>query len=227
MKILCYEHHPLEGPCGILGWAAQRGHQVVLCPWHDGHSHAREEADALLIMGGGMNIYQHRDHPWLIEEKALIQGWIASSKPIAGICLGAQLLADALGGRVFQNPCREIGWFPVELHDPAGLGLDPSLRSLQVLHWHGDTFSMPEKAKLLASSPACSHQAFVWEDRVWGLQFHPELDAPQVALWVEEERHRLTPERWVQSPEEVLAKASCANTLAPILETMLDHIFSR
>ena len=131
--------------------------------------------DLLVIMGGAMSIHEHRNHPWLPIEKRFLAEAIRARKPILGICLGAQLLADVLGGKVFQNPVKEIGWFPVRMLDrSAPFAAFPE--RLTVMHWHGDTFTIPEGARHVAESDACANQAFVHGDRVVGLQFHIELE---------------------------------------------------
>ena len=163
--------------------------------------------DFLVIMGGGMNIYQHRDYPWLAAEKELIAKVIGEGKPALGICLGSQLIADVMGGRVYQNGEYEIGWFPVRMLEAA-----PEQRlfagfpeELTALHWHGDTFELPPGATLLASTVACRNQAFVCGKNVVGLQFHIEVRPEDVRMFVQGETGPLPEGRYVQSFEEILA----------------------
>jgi GMP synthase-like glutamine amidotransferase len=124
--------------------------------------------DWLVIMGGPMNAYEEAEYPWLAEEKVFIKHAVDQGKLIIGLCLGAQLLSCVLGGEVTRNPRKEIGWFPVSL--------SPEVRSLPlfsflpekpvVFQWHGDTFSIPPEAVLLAESEACKNQAFMYRDRI-------------------------------------------------------------
>jgi GMP synthase (glutamine-hydrolysing) len=105
-----------------------------------------DDFDLLVIMGGGMNIYEHRDYPWLVDEKRLIARAAAREKAMLGVCLGAQLIADVLGGKVVQNPYKEIGWFPVRFIDRQP-PFDGFPENCTVFHWHGDTFELPSRAR--------------------------------------------------------------------------------
>jgi GMP synthase-like glutamine amidotransferase len=203
MRIHSLEHQPGEGPAKIADWAAARGHTLNRTALYaDEAPPALGAFDLLVIMGGGMNIYQHRDHPWLVTEKEFLRQAIAARKPVLGICLGAQLLADVLGGKVYQNPEKEIGWFPVTFRDRAGL-FAKFPESMNVMHWHGDTFDLPPGARLVAESAGCPHQAFVWGDRVVGLQFHLEMGAVNVADLAQVSVEDLTPGRFVQSAAQL------------------------
>lgn len=140
----------------------------------------------LVVMGGPMGVYERDRHPFLKDEIRLIQQFIALNKPVLGICLGAQLIAHALGARVYPNRKKEIGWFPLRLTKESRQ--DPLFQKLPtsctVFQWHGDTFDLPRGAALLARSPLCRHQAFRWGDRVWGLQFHVEVDKTMILDWL-------------------------------------------
>jgi GMP synthase-like glutamine amidotransferase len=175
MRIHSIEHAPFEGPGRIADWAAERGHSLSRTALHDGEALPGTEAfDLLVVLGGAMSIHEHRNHPWLPVEKRFLLEVIRERKPVLGICLGAQLLADVLGAKVVQNPVKEIGWFPVRMLDrEVPFGAFPE--RLTVMHWHGDTFSLPVGARHIAESEACANQAFIHGDRTVGLQFHIEL----------------------------------------------------
>lgn len=203
MRIHSLEHQPEEGPAKIADWAAARGHTLNRTALYaDEAPPALDAFDLLVIMGGGMNIYQHRDHPWLVAEKEFLRRAIDAKKPILGICLGAQLLADVLGGKVYQNAEKEIGWFPVNFRDRAGVFAEFP-ETMNVMHWHGDTFSLPPDTRLVADSVGCAHQAFIWDDRVVGLQFHLEMGAVNVADLATVAAEDLTPGRFVQSAAQL------------------------
>ena len=140
----------------------------------------------LIVLGGPMNCDQTARHPHLAVEVAAIRAAIDRGMPVLGICLGAQLIARALGARVTPNPEKEIGWYDVT---PTAAGRDDPLfrhfgGTRKIFQWHGDTFDIPEGAVHLASSPACSNQAFRYGDNVYALQFHLEVDAPLVTRWL-------------------------------------------
>lgn len=142
--------------------------------------------DGLLILGGPMNCDQFDRYPHLATEVALVQAAIEAGKPVLGICLGSQIIAQALGARVTRNPVKEIGWYDLA---PTKAGADdPLFRHLKtrqsIFQWHGDTFDIPEHAVRLASSPDCANQAFRYGDNVYGLQFHLEVDEPMIERWL-------------------------------------------
>lgn len=195
-------------------WMRARGHECSSTRWWAGEvaGAAAAEADWLIVMGGPMNIYQHRDYPWLVPEKAAISVAIGAGKRVLGICLGAQLIADALGGKVMQNPQREIGWWPVQ-PEGDGAGAVGARRytfpaEITVLHWHGDTFTLPPGAVRLATSPGCANQAFSWGERVLALQFHLEMGAGAVAEIAAACADELANEGpWVQTADQIAAGA--------------------
>ena len=217
------QHAPGEGPGQVAIWAASKGHELSGTHWYRGDATPDSAAvDFLVIMGGGMNIYEHRNHPWLVPEKELIGKIIGQGKPVLGICLGAQLIADVMGGKVYQNPEFEIGWHP--LHTAARR---PPLFShfpaqFTALHWHGDTFDLPPGATLAASTDACPHQAFICRDNVVGLQFHIEVRPEDVRSFVQGETAPLPRGRYVQSFEEILAGDRYIPAVHNILTQLLD-----
>lgn len=140
----------------------------------------------LVVLGGPMNCDQTARHPHLAVEVAAIRKAIDSGMPVLGICLGAQLIARALGARVSPNPVKEIGWYDVT---PTAAGMqDPLFRHFggtrKIFQWHGDTFEIPAGAVHLASSTACSNQAFRYGDNVYALQFHLEVDEALISRWL-------------------------------------------
>jgi GMP synthase (glutamine-hydrolysing) len=139
--------------------------------------------DLLIVLGGPIGAYEEAIYRFLRDELRLLEARLAANQPIMGICLGAQLMARALGARVYPASRKELGWAPVSL---TGAGKHSALRYLEntpVLHWHGDTFDLPKGATLLASTEVCENQAFSFGDRAVGLQFHPEAIAQKLEEW--------------------------------------------
>ncbi|MFM9327668.1 type 1 glutamine amidotransferase [Paenibacillus mesotrionivorans] len=231
MRIHVLQHIELEHPGSIRDWARERGHPLAYTRFYLKESlPGTESFDLLLIMGGPMNIYEEERYPWLAAEKKLIRAAVEAGKGVLGICLGSQLIADALGGKVTANPLPEIGWFPVIWNEAAGA--DPLFagfpRESVVFHWHYDTFSvLPPGAKLLAASAGCRQQAYVVGDRVVGLQFHLENTAELLRGYVEECGGELVRSDYVQTPEELLGHPEYAAFCQMWMELFLDRLEER
>ena len=173
-----------------------------------------------------MNIYQHRDYPWLVEEKRAIRKLLEDRIPVLGICLGAQLLADALGARVVQNPEYELGWWQIEFTPEARQKFPDLPERETVFHWHGDTFSLPSGAVRLARNACCGEQGFLFSDFVIGLQFHPELTAELLEDFLGGDASALPQGKRVQSSESMRKSAEEFLPLAqPLLVPMLATLF--
>lgn len=151
-----------------------------------------DDYDGLVVLGGPMNCDEVEKYPNLSHEVRLIQEAIVKKKPVLGICLGAQLMARALGAPVKPNPQKEIGWYPLNLNTEGEQ--DILLRHLKGLvrafQWHGDTFEIPHGAISLASSPLCANQAFKYGDKAYALQFHLEVDQAMIERWLKVENNR-------------------------------------
>ena len=224
MKIHSLEHAPFEGPGRIAAWAAERGHSLSRTALHDGEALPPLDAfDFLVVMGGPMSIHEHRDHPWLPMEKHFLKTVIAARKPVLGICLGAQLLADVLGGKVFQNPVKEIGWFPVRMLD-CSAPFEAFPEQLTVMHWHGDTFTIPEGARRVAESEACANQAFIFGDRIVGLQFHIELENVGLEDLAAASLDEAGVAPFIQSRAQLISPPPESGAGAPALHALLDEL---
>ena len=184
--VLIVRHAPSEGPGTFAAWLDARGVPPELLAIDEGRAlPARPDGHAALVfMGGPMSA--NDPLPWVADALALIRRAHGAGIPVLGHCLGAQLLAKALGGQVARNPVPEIGWLPVEAaptREAAAAVAEGWLpAAFEAFHWHGETFSLPEEAAWLLRSAACSHQAFAI-GRSLGLQFHIEMTAPMVRAW--------------------------------------------
>ncbi len=141
-------------------------------------------ADVLVVLGGPMAAYETDRYPWLADELAAIERRLAAGRPTLGVCLGAQLMARALGATVARAPAVELGWSPLTL---SAAGLESPLAGLDgvaVLHWHGDRFNLPPGAVGLAATPPCPHQAFAVGRHALALQFHAEVDPARIEAWI-------------------------------------------
>jgi GMP synthase (glutamine-hydrolysing) len=141
--------------------------------------------DLLVVLGGPIGVYEEEVYPFLANERRILQQRLAADRPTLGICLGAQLMASALGSRVYPAKEKELGWAPLQLTDAGKRSWLAPLAAAEtsVLHWHGDTFDLPEGAELLASTPACANQAFRWKRRCVALQFHVEATRRGLERW--------------------------------------------
>ncbi len=227
--VLIVTHVPFEGPGAIADWIDRKGLNSELCPWYEEPVVKPPEAyAAIVIMGGPMNVYDTDLYPWLHSELDYLKRAIASSVPMLGICLGSQLLALALGANVTRNTYKEIGWFEVTRHPLAESS--PVLQDLPetflTMHWHGDTFSFPVDAIPVASSEACQNQGFVWQNRVIGLQFHPEFTESGLQSIIDQCRDELMQDPYIQSEQQILANSHLLPEQHEMLFRLLDRLFT-
>ena len=185
MQVLVLQHIACEPPGVFEDVLAERAHELVRVELDEGEPLPAGTWDAIVAMGGPMSVNDEGEHPWLTGEKAAIASHVRAGRPFWGSCLGAQLLASALGARVYAGPAPEVGVLAVELtaaglDDPV-LGVLPA--AVDTLQWHGDTFDLPEGAVLLASSPAYPHQAFRVGRAAYAVQFHVEVTEAMGEEW--------------------------------------------
>ena len=141
-------------------------------------------ADLLIVLGGPIGAFEDDIYPFLSEEVEILRDRLARSKPTLGICLGAQLMARALGALVYPCPAKEIGFAPITLTADGQASCLAPFAENPVLHWHGDTFDLPEGATLLASTPICANQAFAYGPNALAVQFHPEAGGAGFEPWL-------------------------------------------
>jgi GMP synthase-like glutamine amidotransferase len=212
MRAHFFQHVPFEGLGSIASWL--EAHSAVVTAtrfFADAVLPEADGVDLLIVMGGPMSVNDEGRHPWLIAEKRFIAQAIRRGKAVLGVCLGAQLIAAALGARVYPNTEKEIGWFPVyspPFSDKVGADAVPVFRFPEeslVFHWHGETFDLPTGAVHLARNGACLNQAFQYGRRVVGLQFHLEMTPRTVCELADDGRDEFVPARHVQSEAEILS----------------------
>ncbi|NNF16797.1 MAG: C26 family cysteine hydrolase domain-containing family [Gammaproteobacteria bacterium] len=206
-KILVFQHVPFE-PLGTLNPLLKNAGFRIRYVNFGRDPDAQPSLDGyvgLIILGGPMNVHQSDEFPNLPREIKLIQEALDRGMQVLGICLGAQLLARALGASVYPAERKEIGWYPVEMSPQARM--DPLLgacdASETLFQWHGDQFELPAGAKRLASSELCDTQAFAWMGQAYGLQFHMEVDEPLI-------------ERWLTVPQNVAELATVSDYIDPM-----------
>lgn len=187
-RLLVFQHHDVEHPGRFRELWLEAGIHWESVKLDAGESIPElEPFDALIVMGGPMDVWQEQEHPWLVAEKAAIRRWVADmQRPFLGICLGHQLLADALGGEVGPAARPEVGLAEVTLTadgvaDPLFFGFPAMIETFQ---WHGaEVQRLPDGSTVLASNAACAVQSFRWREHAYGIQYHCEITEKTVGEW--------------------------------------------
>ena len=226
MRLHYLQHVPFEDLANIESWAKERGHDVTSTLLFENEKPPSiRDFDWLVVMGGPMNIYEEDKYPWLADEKRFIREAIDEGKPMLGICLGAQLIADVLGGKVRKNEHKEIGWHSVVLTPEAEML--PAFRGFPFMftafHWHGDTFEIPPGAIRLAVSKGCANQGFQYGNAI-GLQFHLESSMDSIDHLIHNCGDELVEGSFIQKPDEILGGIDNLPGMNRLMELMLDNI---
>jgi GMP synthase (glutamine-hydrolysing) len=184
-------------------------------------------APGLVILGGAMNVDEVDKFPYLAKEVIWIQQALAAGLPTLGICLGAQLLAKALGAKVYPNPVKEVGWYRVDLtpHADRDALFEGSGKRISVFHWHGDTFDLPSGTVRLAQSPLCRNQAFRYGRSAYGLQFHIEMTQELIESWLAQAADNGELENLEHIDSRKIREQT--PTELPILEALADKVLGR
>jgi GMP synthase-like glutamine amidotransferase len=227
MKIAALFHVSFEKLGLIEDWILTKGYSLT--EYHlyiDPRLPGIKEFDMLIIMGGPMSVNDHDGFPWLASEKDLINRCWKSEKPVMGICLGAQLIASALGNSVFRGKHTEIGWFPVEFNQREEAGkLFPGLPAkATVFHWHGDTFDLPVGAVLLGSSAITPVQAFLANGILLALQFHLEIKPENISLMINHAGEELISSPYIQDANALSAGLVNLSENKVLLEIFLNYL---
>ena len=227
MRIHSLEHVPFENLAFIAQWAEDNGHKVTTTHLYENTVlPGLDDFDLLVVMGGPMNIYEEDKYPWLALEKEFILQAIRSGKKILGICLGAQLIADVLGGKVKKNKDKEIGWFPAELTSEAKTSalFQDFPQNFFAFHWHGDTFDIPPGAIHIARSKACLNQGFVYADKVVGLQFHLETTPEGMEKLIQNCADEIIPGPYVHTAEQMRNDAFRTDKSNSLMASLLQRL---
>lgn len=230
MRIHSLQHVPFENLANIQSWAENKKHEVSSTKLYQNDAFPSiENINLLIILGGPMNIYEEEKYSWLRNEKKFIENALAENKFVLGICLGAQLLADVLGGKVRKNEFTEIGWHTVKKTPEAGesVFLNSFPSTFTAFHWHGDTFDIPPGALRLADSEACRNQAFEYNGRALGLQFHIESSEQSIANLILSCQNDLTDGKFIQHSSEMIYKPALLHEIYGYLNAVLDAIENR
>jgi GMP synthase-like glutamine amidotransferase len=199
MNVQVLQHVPFEGLGSIERWLSERGASVQTTRFYPSAVLPDPRSiDLVIAMGGPMSVNDEREYPWLKAEKAFIKDAVGRGLAVLGVCLGAQIIANALGARVFANAHKEIGWFPIQAvsTDSEAFRFAPQTT---VFHWHGETFDLPPGAVHLARSAGCENQAFQIGRSVIGLQFHLETTPQTAGQLIQHCRDELVAGEYIQT----------------------------
>jgi GMP synthase-like glutamine amidotransferase len=221
------QHATFEGVGSIDHWLTRHNASLTVTRFFDADAMpiTTDGIDLVIAMGGPMSVNDEQELPWLKDEKRFLKQAMANHVPTLGICLGAQLIASALGASVYANAEKEIGWFPIRAVAAAHDGRFEFPRELMAFHWHGETFDLPAVAMHLAESEACRVQAFQIGRHVIGMQFHPEMTLSGARLLVEHSATDLTLGRCVQPEAAILFDDVSRFTAAhAVMDRILDYL---
>jgi len=219
----CLLHVPFEGLANIETWLNHADYDITYsCLYNDDTlPNDISDIDLIFIMGGPMSVHDEAQYPWLENEKSWLKRAIASNKPMLGICLGAQLIANVLGASVYLNTNKEIGWFELHGINQGNTDVFNFPESFDALHWHGETFDLPNGASHLAQNKACINQAFQYKNAI-GLQFHLEMNSQSINTIIEYCSHELLEvSPYIQSEHDIrllTKKLDSSSTLEHVLQ---------
>ena len=226
MKLHFLQHVPFEGLGSIKSWAMERDLSISCTQlYNDEPFPEPSEIDFLVVMGGPMGVYEVDAYPWLSRELDYLKQVCSERTKILGVCLGAQLLASALGAGVYPGQEKEIGWYPIfAAPDINSTVLQNTLpERISVFHWHGDTFDLPADAIRLAYSEGCENQGFIVDERILGFQFHLETTKDSATELIENCREELVSGRFIQAETEILSNSARFVEINRLMNNVLDN----
>lgn len=210
MRVLAVVHEHNAGPGVFAGAVAAAGHELVEWVPSQAAAPPLDEVGAAMVFGGSMNVDEEAEHRWLAPEKQLVRELIVRDVPTLGVCLGAQLLAEAAGARPRRAARPEIGWHEVELTDAAADDplLSPLPRRFTAMQWHSFEAPLPPGATALAESPVCLQAYRLESGRSWGVQFHPEVTEADLGSWLDHHRDDPDAMRLGINPDAIRAETA-------------------
>ena len=226
-RIHILQHVPYETPGCIETWIKERGYLYSSTSFYaDETLPDIADIDWLIVMGGPMSVHDTTEFPWLTIEKKFINDAVREKKVIIGVCLGAQLIAEVLGSRVYKNSVKEIGWFPVTRNSSAdNLSLLQKFDESEVVfHWHGDTFDIPQGAVHGMSSDGCLNQCFIYNERVIGLQFHVEVTENLLQSIIANGVDEIIPDRYIQDEDQLRMGAHYIKRNNELMYSIMDEL---
>lgn len=227
LRIHYFQHVPFEGLGSIEKWAIKNNHYLTATKFFQDFALPKFSSfDWLIVMGGPMGVYNEQEFPRLKNEIDFIRQAIQANKTVVGICLGSQLIAAALGAKVYPNAKKEIGWFPITKTKTGQQHqfLQELPTNFTTFHWHGDTFDLPTDSKHLLQTEACLNQAFIYKDKVLGLQFHLEVTPQTLKEMIINCRQELIPSDYIKSEREILSKTVYCIHSNNYLESILNKL---
>lgn len=227
MRVHFIQHVDFEGPAELLNWAEERGYSVTVSKMHNRDLFPEiDDFDMLIVMGGPMSVSDSGKYPWIIREKEFIRRSINQDKIVVGICLGAQMIADVLDGTVRKNRYKEIGWFPVK--KSYFISKNKVFQEIEkeplFFHWHGETFDIPKKAKRIFKSQACKNQAFQFGNKVFGFQFHFEMNEEAIKTLVKNCGEELIDDKYIQPDVNSLLNRENIAKSNEVMKIIMDNI---
>ncbi len=227
LNIHIFQHVKSDIPRNIIDWLEMRGHNYGVTKFPlDPTLPAFEEIDWLIVLGGPMSVHDESTIPWLKHEKNFIRKMIGADKPVLGFCLGGQMIAEVLGARIYKAKLPEIGWHQVYIK--RGFGNNKIFKyfpdSFTAFHWHSESFTLPEGARVVASSPACENQIIIYNTNVVAMQCHLELNANIIEKFIGKSSAMLIKDEYIQTAEDIRSNMNYATLTYDLLFEVLSKM---
>lgn len=228
MNIHYLQHEAFEDLASISRWANMPQNKITCTKFFE-KSFVLPDPDTidlLIVLGGPMGVYDEKDYSWLKPEKKFIEEMVKRNKKVLGICLGAQLIAEVLGAKVYKNKEKEIGWFDIQLssHSKNDFYFKDFPDRLKVFHWHGDTFDLPSGTVHIASSEGTLNQAYTFQNNIVALQFHIEATTISVSELIKNCNDELVDGKYIQKESEIEKDAVHLEKMNSYMFQLLDKM---